>query len=52
MFSRAKEFDSSLLLFISLLFKRTGVSRSAVVVSKKSSGFIPWRTAARVGKNR
>lgn len=31
---------------------RTGVSRSAVVVSKKSSGFIPWRTAARVGKNR
>lgn len=31
---------------------RNGVSRSAVVVSKKSSGFIPWRTAARVGKNR
>lgn len=31
---------------------RNGVLRSAVVVSKKSSGFIPWRTAARVGKNR
>ncbi|PFX20535.1 Centrosomal protein of 78 kDa [Stylophora pistillata] len=31
---------------------RNGVWRSAVVVSKKSSGFIPWRTAARVGKNR
>ncbi|KAK2556688.1 Centrosomal protein of 78 kDa [Acropora cervicornis] len=30
-----------------------GVSRNASVLSKKSSaGFVPWRTAARVGKNR
>ena len=33
--------------------QRVGLSKSATVVSKKSSaGFIPWRTAARVGKNR
>jgi len=32
---------------------RAGVSKNASVVTKKSSaGFIPWRTAARVGKNR
>lgn len=32
---------------------RVGVSKNASVVTKKSStGFIPWRTAARVGKNR
>ncbi|CAH3197100.1 unnamed protein product [Porites evermanni] len=32
---------------------RVGLSKNATVVSKKSSaGFIPWRTAARVGKNR
>ena len=33
--------------------QRVGLSKNATVVSKKSSaGFIPWRTAARVGKNR
>jgi len=32
---------------------RVGVSKNASVVTRKSSaGFIPWRTAARVGKNR
>ncbi|XP_020624782.1 centrosomal protein of 78 kDa-like isoform X2 [Orbicella faveolata] len=32
---------------------RAGVSKNASVVTKKSAaGFIPWRTAARVGKNR
>ncbi|KAL9951743.1 hypothetical protein ACROYT_G044467 [Oculina patagonica] len=32
---------------------RGGVSKNASVLTKKSSGgFIPWRTAARVGKNR
>ena len=33
--------------------QRVGLSKNATVVLKKSSaGFIPWRTAARVGKNR
>ncbi|XP_068727831.1 centrosomal protein of 78 kDa-like [Montipora capricornis] len=32
---------------------RAGVSKNASLISKKSSaGFVPWRTAARVGKNR
>ena len=36
-----------------LFYQRAGVSKNASLISKKSSaGFVPWRTAARVGKNR
>lgn len=39
--------------FFYLFLCRSGVSKNASVLAKKSSaGFVPWRTAARVGKNR
>ena len=43
----------SIKMIIHFFPQRVALSKNAAVVSKKSSaGFIPWRTAARVGKNR
>ena len=45
--------EDAINMIIHFFPQRVGLSKNAAVVSKKSSaGFIPWRTAARVGKNR
>ena len=45
--------EDAIKMIIHFFPQRVGLSKNATVVSKKSSaGFIPWRTAARVGKNR
>ena len=54
MFSRMNfVYVDAIKMIVHFFPQRVGLSKSASVVSKKSSaGFIPWRTAARVGKNR
>ena len=45
--------EDAIKMIIHFFPQRVGLSKNAALVSKKSSaGFIPWRTAARVGKNR